>query len=139
MYLLDTNVCIRFLNGRSPVVRERLMKTPRDMICVCSVVKAELYLGSAKSQFPEATRQKQDRFLAPLKSYDFDDAAAESYAVIRAGLEKQGTPIGPNDMMIAAIALSNRLTLISSNVSEFARISLPLALQCWETGFVQGP
>jgi tRNA(fMet)-specific endonuclease VapC len=60
-------------------------------------------------------------------SYAFNDSAAERYGRIRTDLAMQGTPIGPNDLMIAAIALANNLTLVTHNTREFARVDgLPL-------------
>jgi tRNA(fMet)-specific endonuclease VapC len=55
-------------------------------------------------------------------SFPFDDAAAEEYGRLRAALAAQGTPIGPNDMMIAAIALAHDLTLVTHNIREFGRV-----------------
>lgn len=62
----------------------------------------------------------------------FDDAAAHSYAAIRAALEKQGQPIGPNDTLIAAIALANGLTVVTHNAGEFSRVP-GLLFEDWET------
>jgi tRNA(fMet)-specific endonuclease VapC len=71
---------------------------------MCSVVKAELYFGAMKSQEPQKTLYKQQAFAERFKSLPFDDAAASEYARIRAQLEREGTPIGANDLLIAAIA-----------------------------------
>ncbi len=64
-------------------------------------------------------------------SYDFDDAAANAYAGVRAFLESAGMPIGANDMLIAAIALANDLVLVTRNVGEFSRVP-HLRIECWE-------
>ena len=56
------------------------------------------------------------------RSFSFDDAAADEYARIRAGLERRGLPIGGNDYIIAAIGVVNGLTLITHNVGEFSRV-----------------
>ncbi|MBZ0283089.1 MAG: type II toxin-antitoxin system VapC family toxin [Anaerolineae bacterium] len=130
-YLLDTNICIRHLNQRSQAITERLHKTPESEIVVCSVVRAELYLGAMKSQNVELTMLKQRSFAERFVSLPFDDAAAIIYARIRADLEKVGTPIGSNDMMIAAIALANGLILVTNNTREFGRIA-ELPLEDWE-------
>lgn len=121
-YLLDTNTCIRYLNGRSPTVRARLEVLERTDTVLCSVVKAELLYGAAKSSSREQTLEKLGAFLSAFDSLPFDDTAANEYAKIRAALEKTGTPIGPNDLMIAAIAVANRLTLVTFNVREFSRV-----------------
>lgn len=130
-YLLDTNTCIRYLNGRAPGVRDRLRRTPPAQVAVCAVVKAELYAGAAKSTDPARTRANQDRFLAPFVSLPFDDATADTYGRVRATLEKAGTPIGPYDLQIAAIALTHGCTLVTHNTREFGRIP-GLALDDWE-------
>ncbi len=96
-YLLDSNACIRHLNGRVPHLTARLRNVGPNQIAVCSVVKAELFFGSARSQNATKSRQVQDEFLKDLISLPFDDAAAEHYARIRADLANNGTPIGPND------------------------------------------
>jgi tRNA(fMet)-specific endonuclease VapC len=62
----------------------------------------------------------------------FDDRAGEEYAKVRADLAAKGTPIGPNDLLIAAIALANGLTLVTHNTTEFSRV-LGLRLEDWET------
>lgn len=131
-YLLDTNVCIRYLNGRSAQVAKRLQITPPSEIVVCSVVKAELFYGSRRSHDPERSLQVQQRFLQPFRSLPFDDVAAVAYAEIRAELAKQGLPIGPNDLMIAAIAVVHGFILVTHNVREFSRIPA-LQLEDWET------
>jgi tRNA(fMet)-specific endonuclease VapC len=61
---------------------------------------------------------------------DFDSKAASIYGRVRAALEKEGTPVGPNDMLIAAHALSLGLILVSDNVREFNRVK-GLKLENW--------
>lgn len=131
-YLLDSNACIRHLNRRSDAVTRRLLSLSDADIAVCSVVKAELYYGAARSQQPQQTLRRQKAFLSRFTSLPFDDTAADHYARIRADLTKQGTPIGPNDLMIAAIALSNNLILVTHNTSEFGHVA-GLQLEDWET------
>ena len=130
-YLLDTNVCIRYLNGRSPAVRKRLESLRPADIAVCSVVKAELLAGAQKSRYPERTLANVRKFLASFRSLPFDDASAEIYGVIRADLERRGTPIGPYDLQIASIALAHNLILVTHNVREFGRV-VGLRIDDWE-------
>ena len=130
-WLLDTNACIRYLNGRSANLRQRVdAANPADLV-VCSVVKAELFFGAAKSIDPARTLQKQKYFLSRFASLPFDDAAAAHYGPVRARLEQAGTPIGPNDLLIAAIALGGGVTLVTRNTAEFARIP-GLPIEDWE-------
>jgi tRNA(fMet)-specific endonuclease VapC len=87
-------------------------------------------LRAFKSQQSAQTLAKLDLFLRAFSSYSFDDQAAEVYGRIRADLAARGTPIGPNDLMIAAIALVNHLTLVTNNTREFARVA-GLRLEDW--------
>ncbi len=130
-HLLDTNACIRYLNGRAVSVRNKLATMLPGAVGVCSVVKAELYAGAMKSVNPLRTRSEQDAFLVQFVSLPFDDVAASVYAVIRAHLEAAGTPIGPYDLQIASIALANNLTLVTHNTREFSRVP-SLLLEDWE-------
>jgi len=131
LYLLDTNVCIRLLNGTSTAVQQRLAATNRSDVVVCSVVKAELFYGAMRSRNPDQTLTRYREFLEPFVSLPFDDEAAIAYGQIRADLARKGTPIGPNDLQIAAIALTHNLTLITHNTTEFNRVD-GLPLEDWE-------
>ena len=83
-----------------------------------------------KSKFPEGNQQALEQFLLPLTIVDFDAGAAKMYGKVRAILEKQGTPIGSLDTLIAAHALSLQITLITNNVREFSRVP-NLKLENW--------
>ncbi len=130
-YLLDTNTCINYLNGRSEKIRQRLESSAPQDIVLCSVVKAELYYGAAKSAKPEKNFEKINQFAVRFVSLPFDDLAAEAYGRIRAQLERAGTLIGPNDLMIAATGVSNAITIVTHNTREFSRVE-GLMLEDWE-------
>lgn len=130
-YLLDTNTCIRVLSNRVPALVERWKRTPPSQVRLCSVVKAELLFGAEKSQRRELVLQRLQLFFSRFKSHPFDDAAAHTYGALRAALEKEGRLIGPNDLLIAAIALANGLVLVTHNTAEFNRIP-GLDLEDWE-------
>jgi tRNA(fMet)-specific endonuclease VapC len=131
-YLLDTNTCIKLLNGRSEPVNRRIRSLHFSEVAICSVVKAELLYGAAKSVRREENFSKLQRFYAGFASLPFDDGAAETYGWLRSRLEAAGTPIGPNDLLIGAIALSNRRVLVTHNTREFGRIP-GLVLEDWES------
>ena len=118
-YLLDTNTCIRYLNGRSPQIKKRLEALKPDDVWLCAVVKAELAYGAARSHDPVNTSARIATFVAPFTSLPFDDACLPAYARMRAELEPAGCPISPNDLMIAAIAVTHGLTLVTHNTREF--------------------
>ncbi len=130
-YLLDTNTCIRYINGRSQSVADKINALEEGDAVVCAVVKAELFFGALRSQNPIKTMAGQRQFLSLFISLPFDDAAAEHYGRIRADLTSRGTPIGGNDLLIAAITLTNNLTLITHNTREFGRVT-DLKIDDWE-------
>ena len=123
--LLDTNICISLIRGRSPEVLRRFEEYAVGEIGVPSVTVAELYFGASKSRYPEENRRALEQFLLPLEVADFDGDAAVAYGRIRASLEARGTPIGPLDNLIAAQAVALDLTLVTNNVGEFARVCGP--------------
>jgi tRNA(fMet)-specific endonuclease VapC len=120
-YLLDTNLCIRVLRDRPPEVRERF-NLEADGLCVSTIVLSELLHGAANSDRPEHNRNEVERFAARLDVLAFDDAAAHHAADIRAALERQGKPIGGYDLLIAGHARSRGLTVVTSNLADFARV-----------------
>lgn len=131
MYLLDTNVCIRLLNGRAPHVVRRLQQhSPMD-VALCSVVKADLIYGAYRSNRVAENLRLLERFFAPFASLPFDDRCADVYGRVRADLARAGVLIGPNDTMIAAIAVAHNLTLVTANTQEFERV-IGLAVENWE-------
>lgn len=130
-YLLDTNACVAFLRNHDSLVSQKLRSIRYSDVVLCAVVKAELYYGVQRSSFPARNLAKLHDFLTNFGSLPFDDRAAEEYGRLRAELARAGMPIGPNDLMIAAIALTHHLTLVTHNISEFSRVA-GLALEDWE-------
>ncbi len=131
MYLLDTNACIKILNESSTELIERFQSKPPSEIQLCSVVKAELIYGARKSARPADNLRVLQTFFSPFVSKPFDDECSNNYGVIRSELERVGQPIGANDMMIASIALTFELTLVTHNVGEFSRI-VGLSWEDWQ-------
>ncbi len=131
MYLLDTNVCIRLLNGTSERLTERLRATPPSEVRLSSIVKAELLYGARHSGRVADNLRLLRRFFAAIPSVPFDDACAEEYGIIRSDLSRAGRPIGLNDLLIAAAARAHDLILVTSNVREFSRIPA-LEVEDWE-------
>lgn len=121
-FLLDTDAAIALIKGREQAVAWLRQRAPAEVV-ISSVSKAELYYGARKSQRVEHNLGVLHRFFGPLRSLAFDDRAAEEYGIIRADLERAGTPIGPNDLLISALARSRDLTLVSLNRREFSRVA----------------
>lgn len=131
MLLLDTNVCIRLLNqSQSSIIQKFQHHQPKEL-ALCSIVKAELLYGARHSKNVESNLQLLVKFFAPLTSFNFDDRCAEEAGLIRADLAAQGKPIGPNDLLIAAIARANNVVLVTHNTAGFSRVT---GLRCidWE-------
>lgn len=121
LYLLDTNICVYAIKREAPVIR-RLQEHSPDDFGVSAVTLAELWFGAAKSSRPKLTRESVDAFLVPFEIIPFAAEAAGDYAEARLALEKRGEPIGERDLLIAATALSLRLTVITHNVREFSKV-----------------
>ena len=122
-YLLDTNVCVDYLNGRFPRVVQRIQSCSPEDLSVSSVAVAELRFGAEKSTHRQRNHERLDVFLADVQCVDFDADAALVYGRIRTALERRGAVIGPYDLQIAAHALSLSVVLVSDNVREFRRVS----------------
>ncbi len=132
MFLLDTSVCIRILNGSSPPVAARLQATNPAEVRLSAVVKAELLYGARKSTRIDDNLRLLRRFFTPFVSLPFDDRCAEEAGLIRLDLERSGRPIGPNDLLIAASARAHDLVLVTHNRREFGRIP-GLRVEDWES------
>lgn len=131
LYLLDTNVIAIYLNQRSLILREKLESINPEDIAICSVVKFELFYGAMRSGNPLRNLSRQQEFLDMFVSLPLDDLAARKPGEIRNNLAALGTPIAPYDLLIAAIAIVNNLTLVTHNTREFDRVS-ELRLEDWE-------
>jgi tRNA(fMet)-specific endonuclease VapC len=123
MYLLDTNICIYLLNQKNPDMEQKFRSCSPADIAVCSIVKAELLFGARHSRQVNGNLVRLHQFFAPLVSLPFDDRCAEEYGQIRNDLAGQGQLIGPNDMLIAAVARSCDAVLVTHNIREFNRVA----------------
>ncbi len=121
-YMLDTNTLIYVIKRRPIEVLERFNANVGRMV-ISSITLAELVHGAEKSAFPERNLRTVEDFISRLDVLSYDQRAAFHYGSIRADLEKKGTPIGLNDLHIAAHARSEALTLITNNLREFSRVN----------------
>lgn len=121
-YMLDTNICIYVIKHKPESIFRKLKKIKPEDVCISSITYAELAYGVEKSAQPERNRLALSMMLSSIEIVAFDDAAADEYGEIRAGLEKEGTPIGSLDMLIAAHARSLGCTLVTNNTKEFCRV-----------------
>ena len=129
MYVLDTNTLIYFFKGLGGVSK-RVLALPPKQISIPSIVLYELEVGIARSTSPKKRRKQLEDFTSLVKVLPFGTEEARSAASIRVGLEKKGRPIGPYDILIAAVAMTNQFILVTRNTAEFSRIK-GLRLENW--------
>jgi tRNA(fMet)-specific endonuclease VapC len=129
-FLLDTNAWISVLNQPAGPVAVRLARHAPADVCLCPVVLGELLAGAYKSSRQAANLALLNLLCQQFVSLPFDDAAADHYGRIRAHLEAAGTPIGPYDTQIAAIAVVRGLSVVTNNTREFNRVP-GLTLEDW--------
>lgn len=120
-YLLDTNILIYFFKNLG-AVRQRMAQQQDTDIHLCTPVLWELLTGAYKSEHPDTQLNKLAAVQRRFRVHAFDEASAEQAARARAQLERQGSPIGNIDTLIAGIALAQSLTLVTRNTREFERV-----------------
>ncbi len=120
-YLLDTDTCI-FILKKVQAIQQKFGSINPSHLFVSSITVAELEYGVSKSKLVEHNIKRLGNFLSRLTILDFTKQLAKQYGLIRASLEQRGMPIGANDMLIAAIAKSHDLTLVTNNEKEFSPV-----------------
>jgi tRNA(fMet)-specific endonuclease VapC len=128
-YMLDTNILSDLVKHPQGVVSKHIATTGEDRICTSIIVACELRFGVVKSGSSRLV-QKLERILEILPVLSLEPSVDHHYATIRSYLEQAGTPIGPNDLLIAAHALALNLTLVTANTREFERVP-DLSLENW--------
>ena len=129
-YFLDTNICIYLINGKSPGLNKYFLTRNPSEIYISTVVLSELMYGIQKSIHFERNFLKLKVFLSEIEIVPFCDNAAYMAGQIRADLDRCGTPIGGNDILIAATVLVNQGILVTNNTREFSQIK-SLILEDW--------
>jgi tRNA(fMet)-specific endonuclease VapC len=130
-YLLDSNVCIRLINNTNSAVTSRLASQKPQDILISTITQLELYYGAYRSIQKEQNLEILERFFSTFTIITLDSEAAKITGKIKAELAAVGTPIGPYDLQIAAIAMANNLILVTHNVKEFSRVN-GLSFEDWE-------
>ena len=130
MFLIDTNICIYIINDHPPEVIQKFREIGIGNIYISSITVSELQYGACKSKQIKKHLKRLDEFLIPFEIISYDESAANYYGRIRSYLEKQGNVIGPFDMLVAAHALSENLTLITKSEKEFKRVK-SLKVENW--------
>lgn len=134
MFLLDSNAWIALFRGKSESLLSELKRRPGTDIVLCPVVLTELQYGVCRStsEHRAANQRMVDELRTTYGSVPFDDAAALDAAELRAELATAGQPIGPYDLLVAAIARTHGWTLVTHNTSEFSHVP-GLSLADWQT------
>ncbi|MFO1349527.1 MAG: PIN domain-containing protein [Gammaproteobacteria bacterium] len=128
---MDTNACSVVLRDRGSKIATVWCWNPLKILLFARSLKRNCITARVEAIEPNEY-EKLNQFLAVFRSLPFDDAAAETYGRIRADLAAKGTPIGPNDLMIAAIAVTHGAILVTHNTREFERVD-GLQWEDWET------
>ncbi len=131
IFALDTNTVAYAFKGEGGV-HDQLLATPRDQIALPAVVVYEIEYGLARQPVGERRRQQWADFLNSIRVLPLNAEAAHQAALIRAGLEAQGLGIGPQDVLIAGIAVAHGATLVTRNLREFGRIGRLAAINWYE-------
>jgi tRNA(fMet)-specific endonuclease VapC len=121
-YLLDTNTLSDLIRRPQGRIAEQIAEVGEERVITSIVVACELRYGAAKRGSRRLTRQVE-AVLGAMTVLPLEPGVDRHYATIRAALEKQGTPIGANDLMIAAHARALRAVCVTANVAEFGRVS----------------
>ncbi|MBW7923426.1 MAG: type II toxin-antitoxin system VapC family toxin [Burkholderiaceae bacterium] len=129
-YLLDTNICIYIANSRPRGVARRFARLPSGSVGMSLITYGELRFGAEKSRQRETALDVLEQFAELVPVLSPDAAVGQAYGALRAHLQRTGTPIGNNDLWIAAHALALSVTLVSNNTREFERVP-GLDLQNW--------
>jgi tRNA(fMet)-specific endonuclease VapC len=131
-YLLDTNIVSQLVRDPQGEVSRRIARVGEESVCTSVIVACELRFGAKKRNSPRLTAQLE-QILGVLPILALEPGTDTHYANVRNELERRGTPIGANDMLIAAHALASNLILVTDNVTEFERVE-DLVLQNWLRG-----
>ncbi len=121
-YMLDTNVLSDLVRNPDGPTARRLLREGADSVAISIVVACEIRFGLAKHASPKLA-QRLGQLLDQFVPLSLDCPIDEHYASIRNALEQAGTPIGPNDLLIAAHARALDLTLVTHNEREFRRVA----------------
>jgi tRNA(fMet)-specific endonuclease VapC len=128
-YLLDTNIVSDLVRNTHGRIAAKIAEAGEESVCIDLIIAGEIHFGLAKRNSPRLTIQAE-RILEALPVLPMESPTERHYAAIRHALQTEGTPIGPNDLWIAAHACSRNLTLVTANTSEFTRVP-NLTLENW--------
>lgn len=120
-YLLDTNILSELVIQPQGIIAECVANAGESNVCTSIVVAAELMYAARRRNSRRLTRNVE-AILAAIQVFPLEEPADRAYATLRTALEKRGIVIGPNDMLIAAHALTIDHTVVTANHREFSRV-----------------
>lgn len=120
-YLLDTNILSSLLREPKGNAAQQVREVGADKIYTSIIVACEMQFGIRKKASAPLT-QRVESLLESIQILDFKPPADVHYGEIRHFLQKSGTIIGPNDLLIAAHALSENLIMVTDNTNEFKHV-----------------
>ncbi len=120
-YMLDTNIISDLIRNTRGKAAKRIAKVGDGAICTSIIVAAELRYGAAKSGSPRIAKAVE-ALLGEIEVLPFDAPADADYGALRVALEEAGTPIGSNDLLIAAHARAAGAVVVTANLAEFKRV-----------------
>jgi tRNA(fMet)-specific endonuclease VapC len=120
-YLLDTNIISALMRERDGAIARKLEDVGEERVFTSSIVQGELWFGAARKGSERLAGEVRGLF-ERLAVEPVSSTASQTYGELRAALERAGTPIGPNDLWIAAHALASDATLVTDNEREFGRV-----------------
>ena len=129
-YYLDTNIIIYAIKNEYPNIIKHFTKVPSSSIVIPSIVLAEIEYGAKKSKNYQKTIDIYNSFTGIFHTANLNKQAIKEYGIIRSELEKKGSLIGSNDLLIAAIVKAEDGILITHNVKEFSRVD-GLRIEDW--------
>lgn len=129
-YLLDTNICIYIAKKRPPEVLRRFEAIDESQLAMSLITYGELLFGAERSQARTRSLAALRHLAAAIRILELPLEAARHYGEIRAQLEKEGRPIGNNDLWIASHARAAGMTVVTNNENEFRRIE-GLTVENW--------
>ncbi len=130
MFMLDTDICIYIMKERFTQLLDRLEDITASKTCMSAITYAELMNGVCKSERKEKNLIVLKKLTESVQIIPFDEEAGEVYGHVRSDLEKRGVIIGNHDLLIAAHALSQKMTLVTHNTKEFKRVK-GLKIEDW--------
>jgi len=128
-HLLDTDICIYWLNGR-PEIREQALAVGISNLAISSITVAELYFGAYNSTRTIQNLERAEQFVGAIAIIPPTTTTLRRFGELKANLRRSGKPVADFDLMIASTALSEQLILVTNNTRHYARIP-DLVLQNW--------